>query len=94
MAGDNIDFSKIGSGKTDKRHADTFEGREDAKLEEEARGKAWEEYLDGREIQRKLSRVISRPSRGYAKGGTVKAKKSGVRGAGCAARGHGKMKVY
>lgn len=28
------------------------------------------------------------------KGGMATAKKSGVRGAGCAARGHGKMKVY
>jgi hypothetical protein len=28
------------------------------------------------------------------KGGMVKAKKSGVRGAGCATRGHGKGKVY
>lgn len=31
---------------------------------------------------------------GYKKGGMVKAKKSGVRGAGCAAKGHGKMKMY
>lgn len=97
MAGDNIDFSKIGSGKTDKRHADTFEGREDAKLEEEARGKAWEKYLQDREIERKLKRF--NPFRGgapvdYAKGGHVRAKKSGVRGVGCAAKGHGKMKVY
>lgn len=30
----------------------------------------------------------------YRKGGMVKAKKSGVRGAGCAAKGHGKMKMY
>jgi hypothetical protein len=30
----------------------------------------------------------------YRKGGMVKSKKSGVRGAGCAAKGHGKMKMY
>lgn len=97
MAGDNIDFSKIGSGKTDKRHADTFEGREDAKLEGEARGKAAKQYLRDREIERKLAGF--RPFRGgapvdYAKGGMVKAKKSGVRGAGCATRGQGKGKMY
>ena len=31
---------------------------------------------------------------GKKDGGMVKAKKSGVRGAGCAAKGHGKMKMY
>ena len=40
------------------------------------------------------SRYSSDTEDAYKRGGMVKSKKSGVRGAGCAAKGHGKMKVY
>ena len=40
------------------------------------------------------SRHSSDAEDAYKRGGMVKSKKSGVRGAGCAAKGHGKMRVY
>lgn len=88
---DDIDFSKIGSGDTDKRYEDTFEGREEAKLRELRRIKGLQKHFEGVEklekIKRKGRPYLKSPFEGYAKGGMV-------RGCGKATKGRGKVRMY